>query len=101
MAWMDIAGRMDKAIMGGLNDGECEYQGAEGGAISAPYMLERDIELYGDDGPGRIASTIDIRTKDIGGTKSHQGDTIVTASRTWRVVQVISDDGCWRKLEVT
>lgn len=101
MAWMDIAERMDMAIMSALNDGLCEYQGVEAGAISAPYMLERDIELYSDDGPARIATTIDVRSKDIGGGKSYQGDTIITASRTWRVVQVISDDGCWRKLEVT
>lgn len=101
MGWIGHLESMDDQIAVRLNDGVCEYQGAEGGAASAPYMLERDIELYGDDGPGRIASTIDIRTKDIGGTKSHQGDTIVTANRTWRVVQVISDDGCWRKLEVT
>lgn len=86
--------------MGGLNDGTCEYQGATVGAVSAPYILERDTELYSDDGPARIATTIDIRPKDIGGGNTEKGDLIITPSRTWRVIQVISDDGCWRKLEV-
>ena len=101
MSWSNITGRMDEAIMGGLSDGQCEYQGVEAGAIAAPYLLERDIQLFDDDGPARIATTIDLRSKDIGRGKTKKGDLIITPSRTWRVLRVLNDDGYWRKLEVT
>lgn len=97
----DHINRLDEAVMQHLSDGTCTYQGTATNGVEVPYMLERDVQLYDDEGPARIATTIEVQVSAIGDGRSRQGDRVITPSRTWTVQQVIKDDGHWRTMEVT
>lgn len=100
-AFTNAFARASSVLAQTLNDGTCTYQGTSASGVEVPYMLERDVQLYDDDSPARIATTIEVQVSAIGDGRSRQGDRIVTAGRTWTVQQVIKDDGHWRTLEVT
>lgn len=101
MSWDQLVGQMDDAIMQHVRDGTCTYQGTLATGTEVPYLLERDIEVFDEQGPAGLATTIQLQVSAIGGGRSRQGDSIVTSDRAWKVQRVLKDDGHWRVLEVT
>ncbi|GAA3704314.1 hypothetical protein GCM10022421_08920 [Oceanisphaera sediminis] len=104
MSWSNITSRMDEAIMATVNDGLCQYQGTAANATDAPYILDRDVELFDGSGPdqgvAQLVTTVSIQSGLLGGA-SRQGDRIITAERSWTVQQTLKDDGHMRQLYVT
>lgn len=104
MDWNQLVGQMDDAIMAAVNDGLCQYQGAAANATDAPYILDRDVELFDGSGPdqgvAQLVTTVSIQSGLLGGA-SRSGDRIITAARNWTVQQTLKDDGHMRQLYVT
>lgn len=84
--------------MSHLADGTCTYRGATLTEDIA-YILEHDFEVYDDDQVAMRVTTVSVWSSEIG--KTSMGDTIETPDRTWRVQQILEDDGHVRRLWVS
>lgn len=101
MAFFDqYANRLNEAVVKHLTDGLCTYTPASGPALLAvPYQLDLSHEVYDQDQVAMRVATILLPVERV--PESRQGDTVAVPGRTWRVQQVLEDDGQWRRVWVS
>ncbi|ATH77790.1 hypothetical protein CLM76_09380 [Vreelandella venusta] len=101
MAFFDqYASRLDEAAMQHLSDGHATYTAASGPALlEVPYQLDLSHEVYDQDQVAMRVATILLPVERV--PESRQGDTVAVPGRTWRVQQVLEDDGQWRRVWVS
>lgn len=101
MAFFDqYANRLNEAVVNHLSDGLATYTPANGPALlEVPYQLDLSFEIYDQDQVAMRVATILVPVDQV--ATSGQGDTIALPNRTWRVQQVLEDDGQWRRVWVS
>lgn len=101
MAFFDqYASRLNEVAMQHLSDGTATYTPASGAALLAvPYQLDLSHEVYDQDQVAMRVATILLPVERV--PESRQGDTVAVPGRTWRVQQVLEDDGQWRRVWVS
>lgn len=101
MAFFDqYASRLNEAAMQHLSDGQATYTPSSGPALlEVPYQLDLSHEVYDQDQVAMRVATILLPVERV--PESRQGDTIALPGRTWRVQQVLEDDGQWRRVWVS
>lgn len=99
MPFDDYTGRLNEAVMSYLGDGAGTYHGVGFTATEARYILDRDFEVYDEDQVAMRVTSLSVEVAVV--PSSRQGDSFVTADRTWTVQQILNDDGQLRRLWVT
>lgn len=83
-----------------LNDGVAIYRTSDGTDIpGVEYMIERNLELYDEQGVAERVTAITIRSSAV--KDSRYGDQIITGNRTWTVYQTLEDDDQLRRMRVS
>ncbi len=92
--------RANRVFMDRLTDGTATYTPVSGPALlEVPYQLDLSHEVYDQDQVAMRVATILIPVECV--SESRQGDTVALPDRTWRVQQVLEDDGQWRRVWVS
>jgi hypothetical protein len=92
--------RANRVFMDRLSDGHATYTPASGPALlEVPYQLDLSHEVYDQDQVAMRVATILLPVERV--PESRQGDTVAVPGRTWRVQQVLEDDGQWRRVWVS
>ncbi|AIA76229.1 hypothetical protein FF32_15710 [Halomonas campaniensis] len=100
MNFGDHLNRLNEAVVNHLTDGLCVYQTKGGAAlVEIPYQLDLSHEVYDQDQVAMRVATILVPVERV--PSSGQGDTVALPGRTWRVQEVLEDDGYWRRLWVS
>ena len=100
MSFGDHLNRLNEAVVNHLTDGLCTYQPRGGAAlVEIPYQLDLSHEVYDQDQVAMRVATILLPVERV--PESRQGDTVAVPGRTWRVQQVLEDDGQWRRVWVS
>lgn len=99
MSFADLTGRLSEAVVSHLKDGEATYRTRDGEVIEGvPYMLDLNYEVLT---PDQLAARIKTALIPVSRVPdSHDGDQLVTESRTWTCALTLEDDGEWRRIEV-
>lgn len=93
------AARANRVFGDRLKDGNATYQTRDGEVIEGvPYILDFEYEVLTPDQLAKRIKTVLIPVSHV--PDSHDGDLLVTESRTWTCALTLEDDGQWRRIEV-
>jgi len=95
----------DEEVMGDMPDifadaGDLvDYQGSEFTANGVLAIKDDSFEVYDQDQVAMRVTTFSVQVTDV--ATSRQGDMIMQPNRTWKVQQILEDDGRVRRLWVS
>lgn len=100
MGFRDLNDRLNEAVISHLSDGTAIYHTVGGETRqNVPYELDLSYQVYaeGEDLPQSI-KTVEVPVSVV--PKFKMGDRIEFDGKRWELLQVVEDDGAFRRLEI-
>jgi hypothetical protein len=94
----DALNRLSQAVRERLSDTRGNYVSPSATYADVPLIIDRAFELYREEQLAERVTTISVLCADI--PTSSSADVIETPERSWRVYQILEDDGQLRRLRV-